>query len=196
MTPSTTKPFTRHRFTIADVERMVSAGILHPDERVELIEGELIDLVPIGWHHQACVDRLVHWFVRALGDSAIVRAQGPIRLSERSAPQPDIAILRPRADFHAEGGPTATDVLLVIDVSDTTLAYDRDIKVPLFARFDIPEVWLVDLANRRVLVYREPTSEGYWRIREYGEGERVTPLTFPDLVLLTDELLGRPSSHG
>ncbi len=181
---------TRHRFTADDVERMVRAGVLRPDDRVELIEGELIDMVPIGWAHQGCVNRLTELFVTGLRGRAVVQPQGPLRLSERSVPQPDLAILRPRPDYYAQGGPTAADVLLVIEVSDTTLAYDRDVKVPLYARHGIPEVWVVDLAGRRVLVFRQPSADAYSEQREYQLGDDCAPEAFPDLALSVEALVG------
>jgi len=181
---------TTHRFTVDDLERMVRAGILREDARVELIEGELYDMNPIGWAHQACVNRLTELFVRTLHGRAIVQPQGPVRLSERSLPQPDLALLRPRTDFYAHGGPGPADVLLLVEVSDTTLAYDRDVKVPLYARAGIPEVWLVDLAGGQVLVFREPEHDGYRDSRVYRPGDALSPQAFPDMSLAVDDLLG------
>lgn len=180
---------TLHRFTIDDLERMVTAGILRPDDRVELIEGELIDLVPISWPHQACVDRLAELFVRHVGRLAIVRIQGPIRLSERSLPQPDLALLRPQQDDYAEAGPTPADVLLIVEVSDTTLPYDRDTKVPLYARYGIPEVWLVDLTGQRILLFRAPHAEGYRDQDELRSWDVVSPVAFPDLSIPLTNIL-------
>ena len=180
----------RHRFTIDDLERMVRAGILREDARVELIEGELYDMNPIGWAHQACVDWLTASFVRQLGDRAIVRAQGPIRLGDRSLPQPDLTLLRPRADYYRLEGPAASDVLLLVEVSDTTLAYDRDVKVPLYAQAGIPEVWVVDLAGGQMLVFREPDAGRYRMSAVVRPGEPVSPLAFPDLVVDVAALLG------
>ncbi|MDW8060795.1 MAG: Uma2 family endonuclease [Thermomicrobium sp.] len=190
----TTPPLpTRHRFTVQDLERMVAAGILGPEDRVELVEGELLDMSPIGWAHQACVNRLTEFFVALLQGRAIVQPQGPIRLSEHSVPQPDLALLRPRPDYYAAGGPTPADVLLLVEVSDTTLPYDRDVKVPLYARHGIPEVWLVDLASEQVLVFRDPTPAGYRDTRQYRRGDRVSPACCPSLVLAVDALFGGTS---
>ncbi len=179
----------RHRFTIEDLERMVHAGVLRPDDRVELIEGELVDMAPIGWAHQGCVNRLTEILVTQLRGRAIVQPQGPLRLSEYSVPQPDLAILRPRSDYYAHGGPTAADVFLVIEVSDTTLAYDRDVKVPLYARHGVPEVWVIDLSGQRVLVYRHPSADGYRSVAEFRAGDHCAPEAFPDLALSVDALL-------
>uniref|UniRef100_A0A831TF58 Uma2 family endonuclease n=1 Tax=Thermorudis peleae TaxID=1382356 RepID=A0A831TF58_9BACT len=181
---------TRRRFTVDEYHRMAEAGILHEDDRVELLEGEIVEMSPIGWRHQACVDRLNRWLVPALRDRAILRPQGPIRLSPDSEPQPDLVVLRPRADFYAEGGPGPEDVLWLVEISDTSLRYDRDVKVPLYARYGIPEVWVVDLVEERVLVYRDPhPAEGYRSVQVLGRGARLAPQAFPDLELAVDEIL-------
>src|SRR5689334_7852246 len=119
----------QHRFTVDDYTRMADAGILSEDDRVELIEGAVVEMSPFRRLHAACVDRLNAWLNRLLGASAIVRVQSPIRLSDYSEPQPDIALLRPRADFYASGHPGPRDVLLVIEVADTSLDYDRGVKL-------------------------------------------------------------------
>jgi Uma2 family endonuclease len=142
---------------------MGEAGLFAPDARVELIEGEIIDMAPIGLDHNSVVDRLTRSFVRAVGDDAIVRVQGSVRLSEITEPQPDFVLLKPRADFYRSRFALGTDTLLVVEVSDTTLRYDRDVKVPLFARHGVPEVWIFDLQNDRLLVYASPENGGYTR---------------------------------
>jgi len=181
---------TRHRFTVDDLERMVRSGILLEDARVELIEGELYDMNPIGWAHQACVNWLTERFATALAGRAIVQPQGPIRLSAQTLPQPDLALLRPRPDYYRHTGPTPADVFLLVEVSDTTLAYDRDVKLPLYARADIPEVWLIDLPGQRVLVFRSPTPPDYRELREHRPPDQLSALAFPDLILPVAELLG------
>ena len=181
---------TRHRFTVDDLERMVRSGILLEDARVELIEGELYDMNPIDWAHQACVNWLTERFATALAGRAIVQPQGPIRLSAQTLPQPDLALLHPRPDYYRHTGPTPADVLLLVEVSDTTLAYDRDVKLPLYARADIPEVWLIDLPVQRVLVFRSPTPPDYRELREHRPPDQLSALAFPDLILPVAELLG------
>jgi Uma2 family endonuclease len=143
----------RHRITVHDYHRMAEVGVLAPDARVELIEGEIIDMAPIGNDHQSVVDRLTRTLVRAVGDSAIVRVQGSVRLGEWSEPEPDLVLLAPRADFYRSAFASGADTLLVIEVSDTTLRYDRDVKVPLYARHGVPEVWVVDVKGGALLVY-------------------------------------------
>ena len=143
----------RHRITVHDYHRLAEIGVLAPDARVELIEGEIIDMAPIGNDHQSIVDQLTRALVIAVGDRAIVRVQGSIRLSQWSEPEPDVVLLNPRPDFYRGEFAAGTDTLLVIEVSDTTLRYDRDIKVPLYARHGVPEVWVVDVNGNALLVY-------------------------------------------
>jgi Uma2 family endonuclease len=177
-------------FTVEEYHRMAEAGILSEDDRVELLEGEITAMAPIGSRHQACVDRLTELFSAQVQRRAVVRVQGPIRLGERSEPQPDLALLRPRADFYAEAHPGSEDVLLVVEVAETSAAYDREVKVPLYARFGVPEVWLVDLAGEQLEVFRQPSPQGYQDLRTLRRGEAVAPLLLPDLSLAVDALLG------
>ena len=151
----------RHRLTVRDYYRMAEVGLLRPDERVELIEGEIIDMPPIGSLHGAVVDLLAERLITALKGSALVRIQGAIRLGDASEPQPDIAILRSRPDRYAGDHPRAADVLLVIEVSDTTLEFDTGVKARLYARHGVPELWVADLTNRQLCVFRSPHGGEY-----------------------------------
>jgi Uma2 family endonuclease len=151
----------RHRISVEAFHRMGETGILGPEDRVELIDGEIIDMSPIGAWHAAIVDILARHFGRCAGESLFVRCQNPLRLDDVNEPEPDIAILRPRADFYTTGHPGPADVLLVIEVADTSLAYDLGTKVPLYARHGIPEVWVIDAATRRTRVFRQPTGGRY-----------------------------------
>jgi len=146
----------RHLISVDAFHRMGETGILGPRDRVELIDGEIIDMSPIGVLHAAIVDLLARHFGRRAGESVLVRCQNPLRLDDISEPEPDIAILRPRADFYMTAHPGAADVLLVIEVADTSLAYDLGTKVPLYARHGIPEVWVIDAATRQARVFRRP----------------------------------------
>lgn len=150
-----------HRYSVDDLRRMVSAGILMDDERVELIEGELIDMLPIGALHSGIVNRLTRRLVLAAGDQAIVSVQNGLRLGDLNLPQPDLALLRPQADDYMLRLPNARDALLIIEVSDSTLSYDQKRKLPLYASHDIPETWIVDLSNQRILRYRAPGKQSY-----------------------------------
>lgn len=148
----------RHRLSVADYYRMAEAGILGEDDRCELIEGEIIDMAPIGSRHASTVKRLLRHFERTVGNSAIVSIQDPIRLDARNEPQPDLALLRHRDDFYQQAHPTPGDVLLIVEVADASLRYDREVKLPLYARFGIPEVWIVDLQSSRVEIFRGPKA--------------------------------------
>jgi len=180
----------RRCFTVDEYHRMAQVGILSEDDRVELIEGEIVETAPIGSRHAACVDRVAQLFFERAARRAIVRVQNPIRLGKHSEPQPDLVLLRPRPDFYAQGHPGPEDVLLVVEVAETSAEYDRTIKLPLYARSGIPEVWLVDLAAAAVEVHRRPTPEGYQEVQRVRRGERLAPHTFPDLDLVVAEVLG------
>jgi hypothetical protein len=177
-------------FTVEQYHRMAEAGILGEDDRVELLEGEIVAMAPIGSRHQACVDRLTELLSAQVQRRAVVRVQGPIRLGEHSEPQPDLALLRRRPDFYATSHPGPGDVLLVVEVAETPAAYDREVKVPLYARFGVPEVWLVDLAEEQLEIFRQPSPQGYQDLRTVRRGEAVAPLLLPNLCLGVDALLG------
>lgn len=151
----------RHRLTVEQYHRMADAGVLARDARVELIEGVIVDMAPIGSRHAAAVKKLNALLTSAVGARAIVSVQDPIRLGDRSEPQPDLALLRPREDFYADAPPTAADTLLVIEVSQATAAYDRQVKLPLYAQHGVPEVWIVDLDYSLVRFHRTPQADRY-----------------------------------
>ena len=153
-------PPSRHLISVDAFHRMSETGILGPQDRVELIDGEIIDMSPIGVLHAAIVARLASHFSQRLGPMGVVWCQNPVQLDNISEPEPDIAILRPRADFYMTAHPGAADVLLVIEVADTSLAYDLGTKVPLYARHGIPEVWVIDAATRQIRVFRRPVGSG------------------------------------
>ena len=180
----------RHRFTVDEYHKMAQVGIFQEDDRVELLEGEIVEMAPIGSRHAACVKRLNQLFSDRLGGRAITGVQDPVRIGEHSEPQPDLTLLRPRPDFYSTGHPGPEDVLLVIEVADTTQDYDREVKMPLYARSGIPEAWLVDLVEDCIEVYRRPTPEGYREVRMVQREERVSVQAFPDLMLATDEVVG------
>lgn len=175
--------FQRHRLTVAEYYRMGETGILAPDARVELIEGEIIDMPPIGSPHAGTVKYIGNRFAVAVRDKAIVSIQDPIFLDLHSEPQPDIALLRPRPDFYRSAHPTSADVFLIVEVADTSLAYDTQIKLPLYARHGIPEVWLVDLPNRRLIIHRTPTAAGFQDVQTVTNLSAVTPLLLPGVTV-------------
>ena len=181
----------RHRISVHDYHRMGEIGVFPPDARVELIEGEIIDMAPIGRDHQSIVDQLNRSLVRAVGDNAIVRVQGSVRLSEWSEPQPDVVLLEPRLDFYRNAFALGTDTLLVIEVSDSTLRYDRDRKVPLYARHGVPEVWIVDVTGDSLLVYGE-LRDGKYQREVSLERPAVVPITrLPGVTLDLAPLFAR-----
>lgn len=184
----------RKRFSVEEYHAMASAGILAPDERVELIDGEIIEMSPIGSRHAACVRRLARFFHRAVGRRALVGVQDPIRLGDRSEPEPDLSLLTYREDFFADRHPGPEEVLLLVEVADTSLAYDRRVKLPLYARHDIVEVWLVDLEGRSVEVHRRPGGDGYAESRVHGPrvdgpGAILSPEGLPELELAVRRIL-------
>lgn len=180
----------RRRFTVDEYYRMAEAGILTEDDRVELLEGEVLQMPPIGSHHAGCVGRIDRIFQQLLGNRAIVWVQNPVRLDAYNEPQPDVALLRLRDDFYTTGHPGPGDVLLIVEVAETTASYDRSLKVPLYARFGIPEVWLVDLNAETVEVYRGPSAGGYQDVRPLGRSETLSPTAFPDVATPVDAVVG------
>ena len=169
---------------------MVEAGILHEDSPVELIEGEILEMSPIGRRHKACVDRLTEIFVPAVRGVAIVRVHSSIVLGERSEPEPDLALLRRRDDFYANADETPEDVLLVVEVADSSEVYDRQTKASLYARHGILELWIVSLNRDQILLHRDPTPGGYATLRVARRGESISPLAFPQLTIAVDAILG------
>lgn len=180
----------RRSFTVDEYHRMAQAGIFSEDDRVELLKGEIVTMAPIGSRHQACVDRLTGLLSLQVARRAIVRVQGPVRLDEHSEPQPDVALLKNQAAYYAQAHPRPDDVLLVIEVAETSAEADRDIKVPLYARAGIPEVWLVDLSGECIEVFQKASPQGYQEVRRVRRGDRLAPRAFPDLDLAAHELLG------
>lgn len=179
----------RRRFTVDEYYAMAEAGILHEDDRVELIEGEIVQMAAIGSRHAACVNRLTRLLVERAGDDAVVTVQNPVRLSDLSEPQPDFALLRPREDFYAGGHPGPADTLLVVEVAHTTLGYDREIKLPLYATAGVPEVWIVDVEGGVVEVHAEP-GEGAFGFRErLGPDQTLRPRLLPRVSVSVGAIL-------
>lgn len=183
-----TQEVTRRRFNVHEYHRMAEVGILYEDDRVELIEGEITEMAAIGTRHFTCVNGLNRMLVRGVGDEAIVSVQNPVRLDEHGEPQPDLAVIRAR-DYR-DSLPTPEDVLLLIEVADTTLAYDRGVKLPLYARFGIREVWIVDLNVGVVERHTGPSPDGYRLTARAGRGESLGSETLPERVLAVDAVVG------
>ena len=180
----------RHRYTVADYHRMGEAGILAPDARVELIDGEIIDMAPPGDPHAGTVDQLALVFGAAVAGRAHVRVQNPLLLGEHSEPQPDISVLKPRSDFYKTGRPRPADALLVVEVADTSLRYDRDDKIPLYARHGIREVWLVDLNAKRLVRYRSPQQGAYAHVDQPDLGYPLEIESLPETRFDLSTLFG------
>lgn len=181
----------RRRFTLDEYHRMGEAGILGEDDRVELIEGEIVEMTPIGSRHAGTVARIHHFFSTRLGDRAVVWGQNPLLLRTHvSEPQPDVMLLAPRADFYTSALPEPHDVRLLIEVADSSLIYDRRTKIPLYARAGVVEVWLVNLEVGRVEICRDATPRGYQAVRSPGPDEVFSPLAFPDLPVTLSDLIG------
>jgi len=180
----------RHRFTVEEYDRMAQSGVLSEDDRVELIDGEIVEMSPIGSRHAACVKRLNRLFSQGVGQRAVVSVQDPIHLGRHSEPQPDIILLRPHPDFYAADHPSPADALLVVEVAEASSEYDREVKVPLYARAGIPEVWVVDLGRRTVEVYRTPSPQGYTGVQRVWADQSLSPMEFPDLIVAVDDILG------
>lgn len=180
----------RRLFTVDEYYRMAESGILHEDDRVELIEGEILEMAAIGTRHFACVNRVNKILVQRVGDAAIVHVQTPVQLSDLTELQPDVALLRAREDFYAGKHPTPEDVLLLIEVSDMTLRYDREVKLPLYALSGIPEVWIVDLSGEEVLTHSRPESGAYQAIKRVRRGGFASVPIIPKLSIRTGEILG------
>src|SRR5262245_5072588 len=160
----------RRRFTREEYHRMAAAGILHEDDRLELIDGEIVEMTPIGRRHAACVAELNRMLVPAIGLRALVWPQNPIILPNDTEPQPDIVLPRPRADRYLQDDARPEDVLLLVEVADTSQRYDRQVKAPIYARAGVAEVWIVDLPAEVIEIYRDPTPGGYARVERVGRG--------------------------
>jgi Uma2 family endonuclease len=182
---------TQHRFSVKDYYRMAETGVLPPDARVELLNGRIIDMSPIGPFHGGVVNRLDRFFNLKANGRWIVSTQNALHLDEFSEPQPDLMLLEPRADDYVTSHPRAEDVILLIEVSDSTIEYDREQKTPDYARAGVREVWIIDLVEQGIEIYREPGLNGYVEKFVLKAGEQVSPEAFPDAVLDLGALLKR-----
>lgn len=179
---------TRRRFTVDEYYKMAEAGILSEDDRVELIDGEVVEMAPIGIRHARCVNNLTRIFSR-LADEALLQVQNPIRLNPASEVQPDVTLLRLRDYSKDQHHPGPEDVLLIVEVSDTTLLWDRREKVPLYARASIPEVWIVNLQQERIEVHSQPEGGAYKTVRRLRRGQSVAVPGFSEAKLRVEDVL-------
>ena len=181
---------TRRRFTVAEYYAMADAGILSENDRVELLDGDLIVMPPIGNWHGGSVKLLANTFPTVLRGRAIIAVQDPVRLDEHSEPQPDVMLLQWRDDFYRNGHPGPADVLLLIEVADGSAEFDRTVKLAAYAVAGIREVWIAARPERRIEVYTDPDAGSYATVRCHGPGETVSPQAFPDIALPVDEIIG------
>lgn len=177
----------RRLFTVEEYHRMAEAGVFHPEERLELIEGEIFQMAPIGPRHAGCVINANRLFVSRLGDRAVVSPQNPVVIQPRSEPQPDLLVLRPRPMSYSRAHPTPDDVLLAVEVAETTVRFDRVVKARLYARARIAEFWLLLPVDGAVEVYRGPTPDGYASAEVCAASETVSPLAFLDVAFAVAE---------
>ena len=180
----------RRKIDVFEYHLMGEAGILGEDDRVELIEGELVAMAPIGSDHSGTVNALTELLILAVGRRGVVSPQNPVRLDNYSEPQPDFTVLKPRADRYRRAHPVPGDVLLVIEVAKSSFAYDRDVKLPLYARHGIPEVWIVDIEADAIHVARGPGAEGYAEMRRAVRGDILEPSALPGVRIAVSDVLG------
>jgi Uma2 family endonuclease len=181
--------FTRRPFTFDDCLRMVEVGILQPSERVELINGDLVVMIPIGPRHGGIVDRTSRAFINSVGDKAIIRTQGTVVLDPFAAPQPDIVLLRTKHDDYLSKNPGVEDILLIIEVAETSLEYDSTAKLGLYAILGIHEYWIADIQNGRVLVHSQPAGDNFTAVKELHRDDTIAPSLLPDCRIPVDLLL-------
>ena len=180
----------KHHFNVDEYYRMTEVGLLSEDDRVELIEGEIIEMSPIGSKHGGTVNRSSAFLSRKLVDVAIVSVHNPVRLDDFSEPQPDLALFKPRKDYYSNSHPAPEDVLVVIEVADTSVAYDRNVKLPLHARAGIPEAWLMVLQKEVIEVHSQPKNGKYQKVQRLKRGKTLTSPTIPGLSCRVEVLLG------
>lgn len=181
---------TRKRFTVDDYHRMAETGILSENDRTELIEGEIIQMSPIGDPHFNAVNRATMIFARGIGDRVVVSVQNPAVMDRHNEPQPDVVLIRPREGFYGSGKPDPEDVVLLIEISDTSLRFDQEVKLPVYARNGVREVWIVDLQDEVIRVHREPKGKAYTSIEIKQRNEQVSPQAFPDFSVNVSDLIG------
>jgi Uma2 family endonuclease len=173
----------RMRIDVNRYQKMVAAAVLTPEDKIELINGEMLEMAPLGLKHISVLNRLTKLFVLGVGDAGVVGPGCPVDVDEFSEPEPDLCVLRARADFYAGKIPEAADVLLLIEVSDSSLAFDLGVKRALYARAGIPEYWIADVPGRAMRVFREPQGEEYLEQTQHPAGSSVSPLAFPAITV-------------
>lgn len=184
-------PLMRKRFRTDEVYQMVEAGILPEESGWELIHGEIIHRMTIGSRHASIVRKLEKYLERNFGDFVMISGQNPIHIDEHNEPEPDIALLKPRDDFYAESHPAPEDVLLVIEVSDSTVDFDREVKKAIYAEAGIKEFWLINLKETTVETFSNPSNGTYYQMRIFGRGETVQTKNIEGISLEVSEIFGQ-----
>ena len=179
----------KHLISADEYLRMGEGEVFAPDARLELIEGEIVEMAPIDPPHAGCVKTLIRLLARRVGEKALVSVQDPVIISPRSVPQPDFVLLKPRPDNYSSSHPVAADVLLAVEVSDSTLRFDLQVKVPLYARCGIPEAWVIDVNERIVHVFRQPGAAGFGESRVARSGDSVACDALPEATIEVAELV-------
>jgi Uma2 family endonuclease len=183
-------PVSRYSFSVEEYHKLADAGVLHEDSRVELIEGELIKMPPIGPPHASSTEILVESFILKLARRAIVRIQDPVWLNDHTEPEPDIVIARLQPERYRKSHPRPGDILQIVEIADSTLEYDRNVKMPLYAEHGIPEAWLLDVGAKQLEIYLDPSDTAYRRCLKPPPDAIVTPTLFPDVQINLAELFG------
>jgi len=186
----------RRKITVAEFQRMGDIGIFHNDERLELIDGEIIKMTPIGSRHAYCVNRMAEFLITHLGNRAMVSTQNPVCLGKYSEPQPDIAIIKRTERKYMTSHPDASDVYLIIEFADSSINFDHDVKLPAYAKAGIQEVWIVDLISGCIEIYQEPTTSGYKKVNKKKGSDTFSPSSFPDITIIVNQALGRITETG
>jgi Uma2 family endonuclease len=182
-------PVTKKLFTVDEYYRIYEAGVLNEDDRVELINGEIVYMSPAGARHSACVNRLSYLLIAAFGREVMTIIQNPVNLDQSSQPQPDVVLAKWKDDYYASGHPTPEDILLLIEVSDSSVGIDQNYKIPLYAAAGIRETWLVNLPDQCIEVYHHPEAGSYTAMQTFKPGQSISLQAFPDIQIAVTEVL-------
>ncbi len=183
---------TRHRFSSKDYHQMIELGILGEDDRVELIDGEIVAMAAIGSHHAGCTKKSNSFFTSNLGNRVIVSVQDPIALEDGTEPEPDIALLQIADHFYAKQHPAPADIFFILEIADTSFLYDKEVKLLKYAQAGILEAWILNLSEDEILACRVPSATGYQNVRTIKRGQSLSLLAFPDVTVSVDDLLAAP----
>ncbi|WP_069791675.1 Uma2 family endonuclease [Cyanobacterium sp. IPPAS B-1200] len=179
----------RKKFAIEEYHQIITSGVLKEDYLIELINGEIFEISPVGFKHASCVKKINYLFAEKLGSKVIIGVQDPIKLNNNSEPQPDIVLLKPRKDFYANDHPTVEDIFLLIEVADSSIDYDRTFKIPIYAENKVREVWLVDLNQNLLEIYQNPQKNYYQNITKLSSEDSLTLSQPEPITIRLDRIL-------